>query len=212
MKLRKDGEITRLSILDAACKVFGEKGYHKTTHAEISRIAGVNSALINFHFGSKDNLYKAVWERISREIEELYPIYGGVSPDAAPDERLRGFIGSLLNRALDTRLEGFHRILTTESVNLTGIIDKEIAHHFQLHRTYTIKLITELLGPLADEKDIELCEMSIISQCHNILPRPFRKCKRKFKHSDAERLTEHITAFSLAGVAAIRQRIEADAK
>ena len=31
MRIRSDGEHTRARILEAACAVFGEKGYHKAT-------------------------------------------------------------------------------------------------------------------------------------------------------------------------------------
>lgn len=208
MKTRKDGEITRENILKAAQVIFGEKGYSKATHAAIGRAAGVNTALINFHFGSKDQLYRAVWERVEKEIEQLYPINGGVPADAPAPERFRGLISCLLNRALDKRMEGFHRILTMEIINPTGLIDKEIKQQRKEHRSHTLAIIRELLGPDADEKTVELCEMSVISQCHMILPRPHHKCKERYKHADVESLTDHITTFSLAGIDAIRLRMK----
>ncbi len=206
MKARRDGEITRENILKAASLVFGEKGYNKATHAQISRAAGVNAALINFHFGSKDELYRAVWEQISRELQQLYPVDGGVGPNAPPSERLRGLISCLLNRALDPRLEGFHHILTMEVVNPTGLLDKAITQGRKEHQSRLLATIRELLGPDAHERDVELCEMSVISQCHIIFPRPVRKCRQRYKHADAGLLTEHITAFSLAGIDAIRRQ------
>ncbi|MEN6521345.1 MAG: CerR family C-terminal domain-containing protein [Armatimonadota bacterium] len=209
MKTRKDGEATRNAILDAACKVFGEKGFHKATHAEISREAGVNTALINFHFGSKDELYRKVWERVSKNLNELYPIDGNIPATAPAEERLYGHIRSLLNRALDTRMEGFHRIRTMESINPTGLLDKDRAERMQKSRAYTLALVRELLGPDATDQTVELCEMSVISQCMVILRPLGCKSKRlhhRFKHSDVDSLTRHITKFSLAGINAIKNR------
>lgn len=213
MKTRKDGEATREAILKAACQVFGEKGFHKATHAEICRTAGVNTALINFHFGSKDELYRAAWESIARDVEKLYPIDGGILSSAPAAERLCGHIKSLLNRALDPRLEGFHRLRTMELVNPTGILDEAFTKQLQIYRSLTRSILTELLGSSADNQTVDLCEMSVISQCHMVLPP--HHCKRKrshhlFVHSDVERLARHITRFSLAGIISVRSEMEAD--
>lgn len=206
MKTRRDGEATRDSILKAASVAFAEKGYHKATHAEIGHAAGVNAALINFHFGSKDQLYRAVWESVDAEVERLYPIDGGVPATAPAPERLRGLISCLLNRALDPRLECFHRILTMEVVNPTGLLDNLLIQRRKEHQSRLRAVVRELLGPSARERAVELCEMSVISQCHMIFPRPTRGCPQRYKHSDAGPLTDHITAFSLAGIDAIRGR------
>jgi AcrR family transcriptional regulator len=171
MRTRKDGEATRENILEAACQVFGEKGYHKATHAEISLKAGVNAALINFHFGSKDELYRAAWDRVEKTVHQLYPMDGRIPEDAPANERLRGHISTLLNVALDPRLGGFHRIISMEMINPTGLLDKAISEYIQKHRSYVQSLIRDLLGPAATERNLELCEMSVMSQCHMILPR-----------------------------------------
>lgn len=208
MKTRRDGEATRERILDAASRLFGQKGYHKATHAEICQAAGVNTALINFHFRSKDDLYRAVWERVDSGIESMYPIDGGVPNDAPASQRLRGLISCLLNRALDPRLEGYHRILTMEILNPTGLLDRMIAQRRNEHRSRLLAIVQELLGPDADENTVELCEMSIISQCRIIIPRHTGRWMKKYKHADVHALTAHITAFSLAGIEAIRRQLE----
>ncbi len=208
MKTRRDGEATRESILKAASAVFGKKGFHKATHAEISRVAEVNTALINFHFRSKDDLYKAVYERAERDVERIYPITGGVPAEAPAPQRLHGFISSLLNRALDPRLEGFHRIMAMEMLNPTGLLDDVISQRRREHHNCMRGIIRGLLGQCADDRTVEYCEMSVFSQCHMALPRPARRCPKPYKHSDVNALTEHITTFSLAGVAAVRRRLE----
>jgi AcrR family transcriptional regulator len=54
---------TRLLLLDAAEALFAEHGYHGVSLREITRKAGVNIASANYHFGNKDGLYRAVFER-----------------------------------------------------------------------------------------------------------------------------------------------------
>lgn len=57
--LRK-GEVTRLKILDAAENCFAHKGFDSVTIREITRAAEVDVALVNYHFGSKRELFDAV--------------------------------------------------------------------------------------------------------------------------------------------------------
>jgi AcrR family transcriptional regulator len=54
---------TRSRILDAAEELFGERGLDRVSIRAITRQAKVNLAAINYHFGSKDDLIAAVFER-----------------------------------------------------------------------------------------------------------------------------------------------------
>ena len=57
-------EDTRNRLLSAASRLFAEKGYDHATVRDICAAAGVNIALVNYHFKSKEGLYKACIERI----------------------------------------------------------------------------------------------------------------------------------------------------
>ncbi|MEA2108127.1 MAG: TetR/AcrR family transcriptional regulator [Pseudomonadota bacterium] len=54
---------TKQSILDAAERLFALHGYHHTSLRKITGEAGVNLAAVNYHFGSKEALLKAIFER-----------------------------------------------------------------------------------------------------------------------------------------------------
>src|SRR5215471_17249019 len=47
---------TRASILDAAERLYAERGFSDVTLRDIVAAAGVNLAAVNYHFGSKDEL------------------------------------------------------------------------------------------------------------------------------------------------------------
>ncbi|MCW2309646.1 TetR/AcrR family transcriptional regulator [Rhodobium gokarnense] len=51
---------TRQQILEAAQKTFAEYGYDRTSIRQIVARAGTNIASVNYHFGSKDALYREV--------------------------------------------------------------------------------------------------------------------------------------------------------
>lgn len=59
----KNGERTRVLILDAAETLFSEHGLDGVSMRGIAVSAGVTLALVNYHFVSKDKLYRAVFER-----------------------------------------------------------------------------------------------------------------------------------------------------
>ncbi len=61
---------TKSKILDAAEVLFADKGFNGTSLREITSQAEVNLAAVNYHFGSKKELIKAV---MSRYMNELNP-------------------------------------------------------------------------------------------------------------------------------------------
>ncbi len=54
---------TKDRILDAAERLFAEKGFAQTSLRDITTEAGVNLAAVNYHFQSKEHLIAAVFER-----------------------------------------------------------------------------------------------------------------------------------------------------
>ncbi len=64
------GDTTRLSILNAAERCFGENGFDGVSLRTITEVAGVDLALVNYHFGSKENLLHEVIARRARLVHE----------------------------------------------------------------------------------------------------------------------------------------------
>jgi len=66
---RDSGEsTTRESLLDAGEELFGEHGYAATSLRQLTTAAGANLAAVNYHFGGKEGLAKAV---LARRIEPI---------------------------------------------------------------------------------------------------------------------------------------------
>jgi AcrR family transcriptional regulator len=64
------GDATRLAILNAAERCFGESGFDGVSLRTITEVAGVDLALANYHFGSKDNLLREVIARRARIVHD----------------------------------------------------------------------------------------------------------------------------------------------
>ena len=73
MAKRKDGQERKALLLEAATKVFAEKGFRDTTVADICEDAHSNTASVNYYYGSKDELYAEVWKKAFHEAIEKYP-------------------------------------------------------------------------------------------------------------------------------------------
>jgi len=57
-------------IMDAALRIFAEKGFQNATITEISKEAGVSEATIYEYYGTKEDLLFAIPEKISNETFE----------------------------------------------------------------------------------------------------------------------------------------------
>lgn len=55
---------TKTEILDAAERLFAEKGFDGTAIREITRAANVNVAAIHYHYGSKEEVLRGVTDRV----------------------------------------------------------------------------------------------------------------------------------------------------
>ena len=69
-RIRIDGESTRMSIPRSARRRLCEGGYAQLNVRDIARDAGVNHALIGYHFGGKQPLVLAVLDDVNKQLLE----------------------------------------------------------------------------------------------------------------------------------------------
>ncbi|MBC8378245.1 MAG: CerR family C-terminal domain-containing protein [Planctomycetes bacterium] len=211
MAKRKDGLERKALLLEAATKVFAEKGFRDTTIADICQDACSNMASVNYYFGSKDELYAEVWKNAFHDAMEKYPPDMQLTPDAAPEDQLRALVKSFLYKMLDSGELGYAgQILLMEMANPTETIENIKQDAIEPLRKRMVAILRQLLGEQTDEQDVAFCAMSVIHQCMGFgfhrgkLPPPLRELEINGLH---EALSEHITRFSLAGIEAVKKRI-----
>jgi AcrR family transcriptional regulator len=68
MSAARGGAVTKDRLLDAAETLFMEHGFEATSLRLITAAAGVNLAAVNYHFGSKEELFQAV---LSRRLDPM---------------------------------------------------------------------------------------------------------------------------------------------
>ena len=199
-KAKKD---TRQKLLESSAVLFSEKGYACTSVAEICKREGANIASVNYHFGSKDALYRSIIQYTHAQAEVLYPLE--IDSSAPVEERFFQFILALLKRILSTETIGnFYKLVAKEMAEPTeesGILINQILSG---KRARVEKLIREVYGGPADNELVFRMTHSIVSQCLflglNEKGRRHHLKRSPVSLEDAESFARHITDFSLAGV------------
>src|SRR5262245_22816328 len=93
----RDPQGTRRALKEAATALFARRGFAGATADVIARRAGVNKAMINYHFGGKRGLYSAiVRESFAALLERLRR---AVDAAASPSEQLRSYIAAFAEMA-----------------------------------------------------------------------------------------------------------------
>lgn len=93
---RKIDTSTEEKIIEAARKVFTQKGYAATRTRDIAEEAGINLALLNYYFRSKEKLFQLIM------AEKLQQLFSVVLPIVNNDElSLEGKLDALIQNYID---------------------------------------------------------------------------------------------------------------
>ena len=85
---RLSGAERKKVIVQAAVRLFSEKGFRGTTTRELARAAGISEALLFRHFPDKQKLYQAILEH--KMAERLPTLFEGMEPKGPPAMVLTG--------------------------------------------------------------------------------------------------------------------------
>jgi TetR/AcrR family transcriptional regulator, regulator of cefoperazone and chloramphenicol sensitivity len=205
-KQRSDALNTRLSLLEAAGEVFGKKGFWSATHEEICNRANANTAAVNYHFGSKENLYVEAWKHSFKKSLEKYPLEGDTSPDDPAEKRLKGWVLSFLQRVSDPETHAAN-IMFKEMANPTGLLREIIAPTIEPSEIAMRLTIKELIGDGANDDLIRFCHMSLLSLCFGPMLHLRSANESAFSPKpdypedlDVGELADYIIQFSLSGI------------
>ena len=135
----------RAVILDAAMKVFADRGYHASSIDEIAREAGVSKALIYEHFASKQALWASL---LDTQAAEIFRRLAAGAATAQPGEvRLRAGVDAFLTFVEERR--GAWRMLFREAA------DPEVAAFLDRVRSQVAGVVAALIAaePAASPDD-----------------------------------------------------------
>ena len=70
-RTKEDADATRNSLLDAAERVFYEKGVSRASLSDIAQAAGATRGAIYWHFKDKVALFNAMMDRVTHPLEQV---------------------------------------------------------------------------------------------------------------------------------------------
>ena len=121
---RRDPQATREALLRAGAELFAARGFDGVSVGALAERAGVNKALVSYHFGGKRGLYAAVLRETFAEVAER--VRELESADPAPPEFLRRLIGVFREMA-ELRRPNFPAMFLREA--LSHGLEPDILRH-----------------------------------------------------------------------------------
>lgn len=139
-------------LIEAGEKLFAEKGLSGVSIRELSKEAGANSALISYHFGGKEGLYKAVLELQFSPIDTL--MNSVMRIEATPTEKIVSYARSVAS--IHGKMPFLTRFLMSELVNPSRFFEAVI--HKYIERVYRFLTATLTEGIACGEfrKDMDV--------------------------------------------------------
>src|SRR5512143_1661303 len=198
---------TRQRLLEAGLEVFARDGFRGATIERICRKAGANIAAAHYHFGDKRRLYQAVFEDAERRARADAPAEAGTTGSAAT--RLHAVVASFLRRLLDPGQPAWMaQLLAHELIDPTPALDRLVRRRMRANHDQIGAIIREL-APGASKRAIQLATLSVVAQCV-FYRNSAAIVSRLYPDLDAagaiDRLADHVTRFSLAGITTLSPR------
>ncbi len=194
---------TKNLIINCAGKLIAKYGYANVTSKSICEEAKVNMAAINYHFGSRDGLYKAVLKETHDfliSIDELNKLY---LSNLTAKEKIEVFIDLFIKR-LSNKKNWYLKVWAREIVNPSPFITKILSQKTLLKLDIVSKIFSEYTRfPVTDLK-LYSCILSTVSpfvitflahDTFDLLPVKFSE----------KYLAAHIKEFVLAGLEKFRE-------
>ncbi len=166
-RLEKDRErnadCSRAAILDAAERLFAERGYDAASLTDVGAAAGVSRGTPGYFFGSKAELYRAVLDRAFSQVREA--VRAGraraLASHQAPEAILAGAVADYFD-FLASR-PNFIRLIEREA--LSGAAQLDGAGHLSAGQEALAAISAELGLDEAESGDAAQLLLSIISLC-----------------------------------------------
>jgi TetR/AcrR family transcriptional regulator, regulator of cefoperazone and chloramphenicol sensitivity len=107
-------------LIRSAIEVFAEKGYRDAKIANIVKGAGANIAAVNYHFGSKDQLFVEALRQAFADADEVYPSRGNLSESATAEEKIAAMARAVLIRSFDEGKAGNYNRIMSRTMHVPG--------------------------------------------------------------------------------------------
>jgi TetR/AcrR family transcriptional regulator, regulator of cefoperazone and chloramphenicol sensitivity len=203
--MTRPSDFTRDRILRAAVRLFAERGYDATSVRALAVKARVNQAAVNYHFKSKEGLYREVLREAIRALTQ-HQLSHAQERQAMPRERALGeFVRDQL-RPLSARddVSRYIHILNWEAVRPTTVYRRLVSEEAAPFMGFAVDLMRRFM-PDADRPTLVMAAVWLVGQC-NVFIRyrdqlAIPPVSLTFDERELQKVSTLISAWALAGLA-----------
>ena len=168
------GEDTRRRILETALDLFAAQGYEGASTRQIAEGAGVNLPAIQYYFGNKEGLYRAIIEDITadtdRHMASLAPrVQAALDAPETPREEFAALLCEMLETFVvlvtsGTQVESRRLIFARAEIEETPGLD--ILHENGMRQIFNpcLGLFSRLHGKSVTDQEMTFRTLALIGQ------------------------------------------------
>lgn len=197
---------TRQRLLDAAAKLFADHGFENVTVREICKTSHANVAAVNYHFGDKAGLYRAVVTLAIKQMQETNELSQRAGVGLSPEDQIREFIRVFVGRLTGEGPNNWiHRLMAREMQQPTEALDHVMTQVVKPRLEYLGGVAAMVMGLAPSDPRVQRSVASLQMQCL-LAARPIPPSLEKTfapAMRDVDATVNHIAEFSLGGMRAI---------
>jgi AcrR family transcriptional regulator len=175
------GEDTRRRILETALDLFAAQGYEGASTRQIAEGAGVNLPAIQYYFGNKEGLYRAIIDDINANTDRhmaalVERVQAALVAPETPREALAALLGEMIETFMvlvtsGTQVESRRLFFARAEIEETPGLD--ILHENGMRQIFNpcLALLSSLHGKPATDQEMTVRTLALIGQvvifCNN---------------------------------------------
>src|SRR4051812_48143001 len=157
---------TRQRLVDSAATLFADRGFENVTVREICKASNANVAAINYHFGDKAGLYRAVVMLAINVMQETNEQSQRAGDGQSPEDQIRGFVRVFVGRLTgDNPNTWIHRLMAREMEHPTEALDLVMTQVVQPRLEYLCSVAATIMRLPTSDPRVRRCIASLQSQC-----------------------------------------------
>jgi AcrR family transcriptional regulator len=201
--MTRPADLTRRALIDAATVIFAAKGYEAGSVRQITEHAKANQAAINYHFGSKDGLYREVLRNALHAFDEFSVIDEHALPGMDREEAIRLYIGQ----------HHYLRIFNWEILQPTAMFQEVVASERLPAVSAALAILGKFLPDDATSEERTIAMIWLVNQAY-IFVRNYDHLSRaplnlKVDEAFLERLIDMLSRLLIGGLVGFSRASEA---
>jgi len=197
---------TRQRLIDAGAMLFAERGFENVTVREICKASNANVAAVNYHFGDKAGLYRAVVTVAIQLMLETNELSQRAGEGLSPEDQIRSFVRVFVSRLTGSGPTAWiHKLMAREMEHPTDALEQVMLQVVKPRLEYLCGVVAAIMQLAPTDPRVKRCVGSLQSQClmaARPMPAPLQKMFGPATW-DLDIAVKHIADFSIGGMRAL---------